>query len=42
MKKDNLTDVIQALPKTPITNTPTHPQVVATEDGRFVTLGNKK
>lgn len=42
MKKDNLTDVIQALPKIPVNNTPTQPQVVATEDGRLVTLGNKK
>ncbi len=39
MKKDNFTDVIEALPKVPVA--PPVQQVVA-NNGDIVTLGNKK
>jgi hypothetical protein len=39
MKKDNFTDVIEALPKVPITPPQ---QVIAVSNGDIVTLGNKK
>jgi hypothetical protein len=39
MKKDNLTDVVQAIPTAPVNTTNTQ-QTVMTNDGRIVTLGN--
>ncbi len=41
MRKDNLTDVVQHLPKTPV-STGTLPQQVTSGDGRVVTLGIEK
>ena len=39
MKKDNFTDVVEALPKVPVA--PPQQQVIA-NNGNVITLGNKK
>ena len=41
MKKDNFTDVVEALPKVPVTAPQPQQQVVAS-NGDIVTLANKK
>ncbi len=41
MKKDNLTDLIQSLPKKPVAPAP-KPQQVTNPQGQTVTLGAKK
>lgn len=41
MKKDNLTDVVQAIPKTPVNTQVTPQQLVTTNEGDIVTLGKK-
>ena len=41
MKKDNLTDVVRAIPKTPVNTQVTPQQLVTTNEGDIVTLGKK-
>lgn len=41
MKKDNLTDVVQAIPNTPVNTQVTPQQLVITNEGDIVTLGKK-
>jgi hypothetical protein len=41
MKKDNLTDVVQAIPKTPVNTQVTPEQLVTTNEGDIVTLGKQ-
>jgi hypothetical protein len=42
MKKDNLTDIVQAVPKTPVNQEPKREQTVVANNGDIITLGNKK
>ena len=41
-EKDNLTDVVQAIPKTPVNTQVTPQQLVTTNEGDIVTLGKKQ
>ncbi len=41
MKKDNLTDVVQVIPKTPVNTQVAPQQLVTTNEGNIVTLGKK-
>lgn len=42
MRKDNLTDVVQAVPKTPVNQEPKREETVVANNGDIIILGKKK